>query len=308
MIDRLQEWAAQRGYRVAWGSGSVVESVRREIVKRRSGFEFDERFFEHELKSIVGNESDSMGGSVVIIAKPCPAHAVRFEVDGKNFDALLPPTYFRYRATFEDVRMDLAGNGIPGVQIEYLTAPLKATASRLGLVRYGRNNISYVAGFGSYMQLCGYWANVSLAPMEEAGTAVASLLPQCENCGICSSVCPTDAISEDRVLIRAERCLTFLNENPGDWPDWVSPRAHNCLLGCLECQRACPANPELPIDYTGLSFSAAETRLLLSDESIADDRAESGIRMKLAWLGQPYVESVLGRNLRALTQSRLLEP
>ena len=131
-----------------------------------------------------------------------------------------------------------------------------------------------------------------------------SLLRQCENCGICASICPTDAISEERVLLRAERCLTFINENPGAWPGWVSPQAHNCLLGCLECQRACPANSELRIEDTGLSFSAAETRRLLSPESTADERAETGIRAKLAWLGQPYVESGLGRNLRALLQSK----
>jgi epoxyqueuosine reductase len=306
MIDRLKEWAAQRGYRIAWGPGSIVEDVQREIVKRRSGFEIDELLFEHELKSLLGKESHDSGRSVVLIAKPRPAHSVCFDLEGKYFDALMPPTYFRYRATFEEVRQDLAQNGLPGVSIEYLTAPFKATASRLGLVRYGRNNISYADGLGSYLQLCGYWVNVHLPEMQE--TVPASLLPQCEDCGICMSICPTGAISEDRVLIRAEQCLTFINENPGDWPDWLSPKAHNCLLGCLECQKACPANPELPIEATGLSFSGAETRLLLSDGPASDDRAETGIRMKLAWLGQPYVESILGRNLAALTQSKLSAP
>jgi len=223
-------------------------------------------------------------------------------VDGKDFKALLPPTYFRYRATFEDVRMDLAENGLPGVQTEYLAAPLKSIAGYLGLVRYGRNNIGYANNLGSYIQLCGYWVAVSLPQIEESSTV--SLLRLCENCSICASVCPTDAISEYRMLLRAERCLTFLNENPGEWPGWVSPQAHNCLLGCFECQRACPANPESRIEDTGLSFSAAETRRLLAPKSTDDERAETGIRAKLAWLGQPYVESVLGRNLCALLQSK----
>ncbi|MBN1570403.1 MAG: hypothetical protein JXA73_21350 [Acidobacteria bacterium] len=304
MIEKLRAWAEQRGYRVAWGPGSVVERVQQEIARRRSCQEIDPRFFESQLESLVGKENRRIAGSVVVIAKPRPAHSVRFNIDGKDFDALLPPTYFRYRATFEDVRMDIAEHGLPGVQIEYLQAPLKATAGCLGLVQYGRNNISYAPGIGSYMQLCGYWVDVLLPPMEEDIPAAPSLLPQCENCGICGSVCPTEAISEDRVLIRAERCLTLMNENPGDWPDWVNPGAHNCLLGCLECQRCCPANPDLPVESTGLVFSAAETRILLSDESTPDDRAETGIRMKLAWLGQPYVESILGRNLFALTRSK----
>jgi epoxyqueuosine reductase len=308
MIHRLREWAAQQNYQIAWGPVSVVEDVKHEIARRRSEFEIDERFFGHELKSLFGKQVDGMEGSFLVIAKPRPAHVIHFDVDGKIFDALLPPTYLRYRATFEDVRQDLAANGLPGVHVEYLAAPLKAVASRLGLVQYGRNNISYAGNLGSYIQLCGYWVNIPLPKVDAAEPASTSLMPQCETCGICAGQCPTGAISEDRVLIRAERCLTFVNENPGDWPDWLNSRMHNCLLGCLECQRPCPANPKLPIEDTGLNFSAAETLLLLSDKSSADNRAETGIHIKLAWLGQPYVESVLGRNLRALKQSKFLEP
>jgi epoxyqueuosine reductase len=302
MIERLQQWAAERGYHAAWGSVSIVERARREIEARQTASEIDGYLFEHELKSIVGGENFDEGRSVLIVAMPRPAHIVHFDVDGQDFEALLPPTYFRYRATFEDIRMDLAKNGLPGARMEYLAAPLKATAARLGLIRYGRNNISYAKAFGSYMQLCGYLVDASLPYLEEEESV--SLLLQCENCGICAGVCPTEAISEDRVLLHAERCLTFLNENDGDWPDWVRPQAHNCLLGCLECQRACPANPELRIEDTGLNFSAAETSRLISTKATTDDRAETGIRAKLAWLGQPYVESVLGRNLRALLKSK----
>jgi hypothetical protein len=52
-----------------------------------------------------------------------------------------------------------------------------------------------------------------------------------------------------------------------------------------------------------MSFTANETRWLLSNRLEPDERSETGIRAKLAWLGQPYVESVLGRNLRAVLQS-----
>jgi epoxyqueuosine reductase len=94
------------------------------------------------------------------------------------------------------------------------------------------------------------------------------------------------------------------NENEGERPEWVHSASHNCLVGCLECQRVCPANPEMPIEKSGLGFSAAETRWLLSDEQTSNNQTETGIRFKLAWLGQPYIESVLGRNLKALIQSR----
>ena len=301
MIERMQQWAMERGYQVAWGPGSVVERVRREIEARRSGAEIDGRFFEHELKAVVDFQDSAEGRSILILSMPRPAHVIHFEVDGQDIEALLPPTYFRYRATFEDVRLDLAKNGLPDVKLEYLAAPLKATASRLGLIQYGRNNISYASTLGSYIQLCGFRVDASLPQGEETD---ASLLDQCETCGICSRFCPTEAISEDRILIHAERCLTFLNENEGDWPGWIDSQAHNCLLGCLECQRVCPVNPPLQVEDTGLAFSAAETRWMLSIGSTDSERAETGVRAKLAWLGQPNVESVLGRNLRALLQSQ----
>jgi epoxyqueuosine reductase len=306
MIEKLQDWAAQRGYKVAWGSKSAVESARREIMDRRSGSEIDKDFFDGELASILATGNDDSKQTVVLVAMRRPAHSVGFDIEGKKFDALLPPTYFRYRASFEDVRIDLAENGLPGAHVEHLAGPLKAIAGRLGLVRYGRNNVSYAEGFGSYMQLCGYWTDAKLPEMQRNGDIEPSLLPQCEHCSICLSLCPTDAIREDRVLLRAERCLVFVNENPGNWPEWVSPQAHNCLLGCLECQRACPANPELPIERTGLVFSAAETRLLVSGKSTRGNDAEAGIHFKLAWLGQPSAEPVLGRNLNALLKKSLV--
>jgi epoxyqueuosine reductase len=306
MIEKLLEWASRRGYRVAWGPGSTIAGVTQEIAGRRSGSEINESFFENELKSMVAAEMDSSEHAIILVAKPVSAHLVGFDVGGRIVEALLPPTYFRYRTAFEEVRRDLAENVLKDSHVEHLAAPLKALASRLGLVDYGRNNIGYVKGMGSYFQLCGYVTDARLSEMSEPGLGRGSLLADCENCGICMSMCPTGAITDDRVLLRAERCLTYANENAGDWPDWVSPDSHNSLVGCLECQRNCPANPELPVERSGLSFSAAETRRLLSSEQSADTQTETGIRFKLAWLGQPYIESVLGRNLKALLKSKTI--
>ncbi len=305
MVKTLLEWAAQRGYRIAWGPATLVEDARREISARKSDLEIEAKFFDDQLKDIVAGRLDNPDQTVVIIAKPRPAHLVHFDLDGKDFDAVLPPTYFRYRATFEEVRLDLVANGLPGAQAEFIAAPLKATASRLGLVFYGRNNISYVPGLGSYVQLCGYMTDAKLPATNVKLEGAGSLLPECTDCSICTSICPTGAVAEDRVLLRAQHCLTYVNENPGDWPEWVGSDAHNSLLGCLDCQRACPANPELTIEDTGVRFSAAETLALISgDATEMSAGTENGIRSKLAWLGQPAFESVLGRNLEGLIESR----
>ncbi len=304
MVETLKEWASQRGYQVAWGSGLTVSSVQREISGRRSGLEINRRFYDEQLKSVVAKGLENPEHTIVLVARPSPAHLVGFDVAGESVEVLLPPTYFRYRASFEDVRRELVEHVFKKARVEHLAAPLKALASRLDLVAYGRNNIGYVKGMGSYFQLCGYVTDAVLPEMSLPDSGEGSLLPDCESCGICTSVCPTGAITEERVLLHAERCLTYANESEGNWPEWIPAGSHNCLIGCLECQRVCPANPELPVERSGMIFSAEETRVLLSNERASDSQTETGIRFKLAWLGQPYIESILGRNLKALMNSK----
>ncbi len=117
---------------------------------------------------------------------------------------------------------------------------------------------------------------------------------------------PDGAIAADRVLLRAERCLTYVNELPGPWPDFVSPRFHHCLLGCLRCQRACPVNPRLPVESSGVAFNREETDALLADTGDHAGPAWGGVREKLVRLGQTYSEEVLGRNLQALVAAARL--
>ncbi len=298
MIESLQRWAAERGYQVAWGGVEIVREVQAEIRQRHATQQLDDHLFQSVL-SIIASEANRLNGaSVVVVGKPRPAHLVSFDLGGKHQEAILPPTYFRFRSTFEGVRQDLASHGLPGARVDLITAPLKAVAARLGLVRYGRNNIAYAPKIGSYLQLCGYVTDQHL-PATGTGSDAPQLLPECADCTICRAACPTGAIADDRIQLRAERCLTLANENSGVWPDWVPRRSHHCLLGCLLCQRACPANPELPISTTAVNFSRDETAILLSGSSV-DWSGKSGIRAKLAWLGQSDAESVLGRNLRAL--------
>jgi epoxyqueuosine reductase len=297
MIERLQQWARSRGYRAAWGPGSIVREIQEEISTRAASDELEAGFYSSMVEAVIATGCDD-SDTVIVVAKPVPAHRVSFDLGDRCIDTILPPTYYRYRPTFEEVRQDLAENGLPGARVEHLITPLKATAARLGLVRYGRNNITYVPGIGSYLQLCGYVTDTPL-PVVTTEPAGPQLLDECDGCSTCRSACVAGAIAEDRLLLHGEHCLTFANEHPGEWPSWVSARMHHCLLGCLACQRACPVNPRLTVEETGVCFSAEESKALL-DGGEADSHTESGIRNKLAWLGQPYAEPVLGRNLKAL--------
>ena len=59
---------------------------------------------------------------------------------------------------------------------------------------------------------------------------------------VCVKACPTGAIREDNFLIRAERCLTYYNEEPGNLPQWIDIKWHNALIGCRICEKVCPEN------------------------------------------------------------------
>lgn len=302
MKDTLLEWAGRRGYQVAWGPTSVFERARGDLERRERNGEIDATFARANLSF----DFDGVCGEdwrVLVVVVPRPAHLVGFVANGVRIDAVLPPTYERYRATFEDVRRDLSEHALPGCRLTTINAPLKTLASLLGLVRYGRNNLTYAPAIGSYLQLLGYVTDAPL-PVEPDWTPREPVLcDECATCGICAALCPTDAIGQDRILLRAERCLTLANETPGAWPSHVSPEAHHCLIGCLLCQRDCPANPELPIVRSGVVFTAAETQALMAGGDHACP-AWAGIRAKLEALGQPYQEDVLGRNLRALVAPR----
>jgi epoxyqueuosine reductase len=300
----LADWAAARGYRAAWGPLRALDPVRDELCGRTRAGEIDTVFARDNLSFDFGRPSRPPAGwSLVVVAMPRPAHVVSFSLGGERLEAVLPPTYERYRPTFDDVRRDLLAHSVAGSRVVKLKVPLKALAVRLGLARYGRNNLAYVSPFGSYIQLLGYATHAPL-PVEANWTLEEPrLLDACARCRACRRSCPTDAIGAHRVLLRAERCLTLANENGGAWPDWVPPTAHHCLLGCLQCQGVCPANPALETQPTGIVFSDEETAALLTD----DDRRGpvwKTIRAKLRRLGQPYSEPAIGRNLRALVAAR----
>jgi len=305
MVEQIQDWASQRGYRVAWGPAEVVATVLREVAARRDSGEIDEGLYGNELAALNGGgfPRDSGLTTVVVIVKPRPAHTVTFKLGETQIQAVLPPTYVRYQPLFDDVRRDLQEHGLPGARVERVGAPLKLLAASLGLVRYGLNNVTYAPGIGSYLQLFGYLTDAALPLPDGWRPKAPTLLQECETCGACLSNCPTGAIAEDRVLLHAERCLTFINENPGSIPAWVPTWAHNGLIGCLLCQRSCPVNPPLPLECTGVSFTGEETQALMGDTGERSGPVWDGVRAKLKELGQPSSEPVLGRNLRALVEA-----
>jgi len=79
-----------------------------------------------------------------------PTRAV-FNWLGKRQSFTLPPTYTAYDEKRLHVeRLVAEAVGAQGYRIATPSLPLKLLAVRSGLARYGRNNITYVTGMGSF--------------------------------------------------------------------------------------------------------------------------------------------------------------
>lgn len=261
----ILERSAELGWRAA-----VVPIARRaqaieRVVALREKGELDEAFYQEYLAPMFAAPLPETFAlrSVVLVAVPDRAVRMHFTLGGETFEVLTAPGYLRApdprpSAVIAEILKPF------GRSIAPVSAPLKTLGTISGFSRYGRNNISYVPGFGSFTALAGFVSDVEC---DDAPAQAQEALSHCASCGACRAACPTGAIGDDRFLLRAERCITFWNEKDPSvpFPDWIDPRWHNAFLGCLRCQRVCPENrPHLERYFEGPAFDEATTRLLLS--------------------------------------------
>jgi epoxyqueuosine reductase len=260
----------------------------------------DEDIYDTHIKYFDYNIPDDLpdAGSVVIIATPQPHSRLTFHPGGQPRSFIVPSNYSH--APDEPIRGILAGLvEKAGFGIRRAQLPLKLLAVRSGLARYGKNNIAYIDGMGSYLRLLAFYTDF---PLEEGSWGDKMIADRCHDCTACVKKCPTGAIDPDRFQIRAEQCLTFLNEEEGDMPAGIDPSIHHCLIGCLYCQKFCPLNQEFD-DYIEASsvFSSLETEQILNAES--NDSVTPEILAKLDKPGLHYDIKIVARNLRLLLEN-----
>jgi epoxyqueuosine reductase len=233
--------------------------------------------------------------SIIIATAPQPQQKARFRFEGRSFDVTVPPTYSRDTDR-------LIENAIRGVlrpakcHVHEARLPDKLLAVRSGLAKYGKNNIAYVEGLGSFHRLKVFLSDL---PTVEDNWAEPQMVEQCSKCSACVKKCPTSAILSDRFLIRAERCLTFHNEREAEFPDWIDPAWHNCLIGCMVCQLVCPANKGVRNQFgAGESFTEEETTLIAG--GVSSDRVPRPMADRLRRLGLLEDVGLMPRNLNVL--------
>ena len=233
--------------------------------------------------------------SIIITAAPQPKIKVEFCLDGNNFFAFIPPTYsYETDAVAHQVLSRLLAND--GYRVQKAVVPEKMLAVKSGLAGYGRNNVTYVEPFGSFVRLKSFWTDL---PADFSYWQEFRVMERCHNCSACIKKCPTQAICPDRFIIRAERCLTFLNEKSDAFPEWVQPEWHNCLIGCMICQDICPMNKAVKDQVVdGENFSEQETLMILKGERKDKLALATQDKLKRLYLWEEYV--LLQRNLNCL--------
>jgi epoxyqueuosine reductase len=233
--------------------------------------------------------------SIIIVAVPVPALQVTFMRNRQPFQAIVPPTYNHdtdqlVSDCITDVLKPEGYQLIPGV------LPKKLLAARSGLARYGKNNITYIDDMGSYHRLTAFYTD---APISGEHWEEPQLLEQCQKCEACVKKCPTGAISSDRFLLYAEKCLTYHNERDKPFPEWIDTSWHNCLIGCMFCQNVCPANkPSVHRKVHVATFSDEETELILKNTPKQNLRQETLEKLEATSLLDGY--ELASRNLSVL--------
>jgi epoxyqueuosine reductase len=236
--------------------------------------------------------------SVVVGATSRPLTRATLIVGGEPREVVVPPHYAGYHTLPHDLTTALGealaptGHGAAG-----FAPPLKTLAACSGLARYGRNNIAYVPGLGSYLLLAACATDVP--PPAPAVWDEPLQLDRCERCSACVRACPGGAIRTDRFLLQTDRCLTMVNEDEAPFPDWVDPAWHHCAVGCLRCQQVCPENATVDLRVASAEvFDEAESAAILA-ATPSDGLARRTLE-KLARCGLDYSPGLIARNLRAL--------
>jgi epoxyqueuosine reductase len=221
------------------------------------------KFYEQNYSQFVFHPPETFQNTrfIVVIGIPQKITRIEFFYKGKRFQAIIPPTYIfsEVRVACKEILSRVLGK--KGYSVERTILPMKLLSVKSGLGKYGKNNLCYVDGMGSYTRLEAFYTDYEF-PTDDWGEK--ELMPSCTTCSLCQQACPTHCIPDNRLLIHADQCLTYFNENDGDFPSSIPMQSHNAIIGCMHCQIVCPQNKKF-FGYNPniISFTEEEAACIL---------------------------------------------
>lgn len=280
-----------------------IQELESEFNKSINNSLVDKSLYESYIQGYIDfsiKEKYPLAESLIIIATPSPQADLKFQIGNKDFWLKIPPMYsdrIEVTGRIKKITSDIFDSN--GFNTFPIVLPKKLIAVKSGLAKYGKNNLAYVDGMGSYHRLTLFATDL---PCENDSWLEVQTLDRCEKCFACQKSCPTSAISGDKFVIKAERCLAYLNEQSGTFPEWIDTTAHNCIIGCVKCQDSCPENR----DYISASmikeeFNEKETHMILNN--IPFEELPENLQTKVSNLCLKYYYKHLSRNISPLIEN-----
>lgn len=231
--------------------------------------------------------------SIVLAAMPNDLKKITFNYQGKQIEDILNV----WPSIIKDITLKIFEEY--GYQISYkYWLPVKRLAVRAGLCDYGRNNITYIKGWGSFFEHASFFSDID--PGKNYLWRNVKCLDACSTCKACINACPTKAILRNRFLINPDSCISNFNEHGTEpFPDFIPKTAHRSLVGCLHCQEVCPFNQDVLKSITDrVEFDEPETAMLLKGLPI--EKLPEKLKAKIKQLKMTWFYQSIPRNLRAL--------
>ncbi|UCD21347.1 MAG: hypothetical protein JSW22_04635, partial [Chloroflexota bacterium] len=143
----------EKGYRGAVVPIEHVAQLKYEIEENVSRGKIDAELYERYL---AGFEFDTtkhlpQACSLIVTAAPQPQRKTTFRFNEQAYPVVIPPTY--YYDTDDQIRNILRNIlSSKDYQLHLAALPSKLLAVCSGMAKYGKNNIAYVEGLGSFVR------------------------------------------------------------------------------------------------------------------------------------------------------------
>lgn len=300
MQDVIYEELSRYGYKARVLSINHLEQLKQDIMAVLGSSSFSKDFCSYIMKCFDFKKPDSLknASSIIIVAVPGTRARLYFTYKNKRVPVYLPPAHVERRSVYQHV-LELLKTilGPFNVNVTRARLPLKLLAARSGLGVYGRNNICYVPGMGSFVRFAACFTDAGCTGDNWYDI---KMMESCNSCSACRKACPTRSIPDELGVIDTERCLGYLNVHAGEFPDWVDPLWHNSIIGCFRCQEVCPQNRKFleRIEDVG-EFSHEETEMIISGMPLDKLPAETRAKLEKIYTLVAYYDC-LPRNLKVL--------
>jgi epoxyqueuosine reductase len=265
----------------------------------------DKQFVEKQINNYIDFSSIYKNPSIkslIVVATPSRLVEVKFLYNGSTYCLKIPPHYSdRIKVTTRIKNITSRIFNDNGYKTLPVILPKKLLAVHSGLAEYGKNNLAYISGMGSFFRLTVFASDL---PSNHDYWQGLKLLEKCLKCRACQVHCPTGAIRADQFIINAENCLTYYNELQGSFPEWIDPKSHNSIIGCMICQNICPENKQYKEALVQKDiFSESETNMILNE--ISFEYLPENLQEKLNNLSLERYYKRLSRNIKALIDNKV---